>query len=113
LSTVLDLAKWDSVLAAEGGGILTRATRSAMATAANFIDGSKATVGQGGGGYGFGWMIDALDGHDRVQHGGALPGFRAQMSRYPKDQLTIIVLTNGDGAQPGRIEEAVARVVMK
>jgi CubicO group peptidase (beta-lactamase class C family) len=113
LSTVLDLAKWDSVLAAEGGGILTRATRSAMATAANFTDGSKATVGQGGGGYGFGWMIDALDGHDRVQHGGALPGFRAQMSRYPKDQLTIIVLTNGDGAQPGRIEEAVARVVMK
>jgi len=30
------------------------------------------------------------------------------MSRYPNDSLTVIVLTNADGAQPSQIARGVA-----
>ena len=63
-------------------------------------------------GYGFGWQLDSVDGHWRVHHGGALPGFRAEMARFPNDSLTVIVLTNADGAQPAAIAQSVARTYL-
>ena len=63
-------------------------------------------------GYGFGWQLDSLDGHRRVFHGGSLPGFRAQMMRFPDDSLTVIVLTNGDGARPEQVARDVARMYL-
>jgi hypothetical protein len=42
-----------------------------------------------------------------------IPGFRAQMSRYPDDSLAIIVLTNASQADPLKIEAAVARVLFR
>jgi len=49
-----------------------------------------------------------LERYRRVSHGGALPGFRANISRFPNDSLTVIVLTNGDGAVPRAIAKNVA-----
>jgi D-alanyl-D-alanine carboxypeptidase len=60
--------------------------------------------------YGFGWELDSLDGHWGVSHGGSLPGFRAFMGRFPHDSLTVIVLTNADGARPAEIAAGVARI---
>lgn len=100
VSTVLDLARWDAALYRDN--VLTRSSRDAMWTRVKLTDGSSY-------GYGFGWELDSLDGHFRVSHGGALPGFRAEMSRFPNDSLTVIVLTNADGAQPARIAAGVAR----
>jgi CubicO group peptidase (beta-lactamase class C family) len=110
LSTVGDLAKWDSVL--YGNSVLTAASREAMVTPMKLKSGALANPSPEAG-YGFGWSIDRLDGHRRVQHGGALPGFRAQMSRYPDEGLTVIVLTNASQADPGRIESEVARVLFR
>jgi CubicO group peptidase (beta-lactamase class C family) len=67
-------------------------------------------TGGGSADYGFGWQIDAVDGHRRVHHGGSLPGFRAEFARFPDDQLTVIVLTNADGAQPAVIATGIARM---
>ena len=64
-------------------------------------------------GYGFGWTLDSLDGRPRVHHGGSLPGFRAEMARFPGDSLTVIVLTNGDGARAEEIASGVARVYLR
>ena len=100
LSTVLDLAKWDAAL--YRNDVLTRATRDAMWTPAKLTDGTTS-------GYGFGWALDSLEGHPRVSHGGSLPGFRAEMARLPDDSLTVIVLTNADGAAPGIIAAGVMR----
>jgi CubicO group peptidase (beta-lactamase class C family) len=103
LSTVLDLAKWDAALYEDR--VLTKGSRTAMWTPVRLTDG-------GASGYGFGWQLDSLDGHWRVHHGGSLPGFRAEMARFPNDSLTVIVLTNGDGASPGVITRDVARIYL-
>ena len=100
LSTVLDLAKWDAAMYEER--LLTRASREAMWKPVRL-------TGGGWSGYGFGWTLDSVDGHWRVHHGGSLPGFRAEMARFPNDSLTVIVLANGDGARPEVIARAVAR----
>ena len=104
LSTVLDLAKWDAALYEDR--VLTRKSRQAMET-------RVALTGGGTFGYGFGWTLDSLDGHRRVHHGGSLPGFRAEMARFPGDSLTVIVLTNGDGARAEEIANGVARVYLR
>ena len=103
LSTIEDLARWDAAL--YGDRVLTRASREAMV---------QPTRLEGGGssGYGFGWMLDSVDGRWRVRHGGTLPGFRAQMTRFPNDSLTVIVLTNADGAQPDAMARDVARMYL-
>ena len=103
LSSVLDLVKWDAALATDR--ILTKASREAMWTPVRL-------TGGGSYGYGFGWTLDSLDGHWRVHHGGSLPGFRAEMARFPNDSLTVIVLTNGDSARPDEIAAGVARVYL-
>jgi CubicO group peptidase (beta-lactamase class C family) len=100
LSTIEDLARWDAAL--YGDRVLSRASREAMVQ-------PMRLEGGGWSGYGFGWMLDSVDGRWRVRHGGTLPGFRAQMTRFPNDSLTVIVLTNADGAQPATIAAGVAR----
>jgi len=44
--------------------------------------------------YAFGLFIDTFYGNKRIQHTGAIGGFRSVVYCYPDDQLTIIVLTN-------------------
>lgn len=103
LSTVLDLAKWDAALYQDR--VLTKSSRDAMWTPARL-------TGGGSYGYGFGWTLDSLDGHWGVRHGGSLPGFRAEMARFPNDSLTVIVLTNADGARPDEMARGVARIYL-
>jgi D-alanyl-D-alanine carboxypeptidase len=103
LSTVLDLSKWDAVLYDDR--VLTKASREAMWTPVRLTGGASY-------GYGFGWGLDSLDGHWRVSHGGSLPGFRAEIERFPNDSLTVIVLTNADGAHPEEIARGVARIYL-
>ena len=103
LSTVIDLAKWDAALYEDR--VLTRASREAMWKPTRLTGGEWS-------GYGFGWQLDSVDGHWRVHHGGSLPGFRAEMARFPNDSLTVIVLTNADGARPDQIARDVARIYL-
>jgi len=100
VSTVLDLATWDAALYRDD--VLTRGSRDAMWAPVRLSDGRSHA-------YGFGWALDSLDGHRGVSHGGSLPGFRAEMARFPDDSLTVIVLTNADGAAPAIIARGVAR----
>jgi hypothetical protein len=52
-------------------------------------------------------MVDDVRGHRRVHHGGTLPGFRAEYSRYD-DSLGVIVLANADSARTDAIALEVA-----
>jgi D-alanyl-D-alanine carboxypeptidase len=103
LSTVLDLAKWDAALYTDR--VLTRTSRDAMYTPVQLRDGRSHP-------YGFGWIVDTFDGRRRVHHGGSLPGFRAEMARFPDDSLTVIVLTNADGAIPLDIVSGLSRIYL-
>jgi CubicO group peptidase (beta-lactamase class C family) len=103
LSTVLDLARWDAALYQDA--VLVKASRDAMWTPVRLTGGAWSN-------YGFGWQLDSLDGHWSVHHGGSLPGFRAEMARFPNDSLTVIVLANADGANPNQIARSVARIYL-
>jgi CubicO group peptidase (beta-lactamase class C family) len=44
--------------------------------------------------YGYGWWIQNKSNHKVEWHGGNLSGFVAQITRYPSEQLFIVVLSN-------------------
>lgn len=58
--------------------------------------------------YGFGWTNDEYKGHKSIGHSGANIGFRATYLRFPDDNLSIIILTNTDEANPTAIAKALA-----
>ena len=51
----------------------------------------------GYGTYGLGWTIYSYRGKLRVEHGGAIDGFSANVSFMPKDSVGVVVLTNKGG----------------
>jgi CubicO group peptidase (beta-lactamase class C family) len=99
LSSVLDLAKWDAALYTDK--ILKQSTLSQVWMPVKLNSGATHP-------YGFGWELSSVGGHKLVHHGGSLPGFRAQISRFVDDKLTVVVLTNGDNANPNFIALGIA-----
>jgi D-alanyl-D-alanine carboxypeptidase len=81
-STVADLVRWEKALA--GGTVLTTASLTQMWTPATLSDGSTVP-------YGFAWGVMEERGHRVISHTG-ITG--TEYTRYPDDQLTVIVLTN-------------------
>jgi CubicO group peptidase (beta-lactamase class C family) len=47
--------------------------------------------------YAMGWFVNQYRGHLRVEHGGNIDGFSANVGLFPKDSLGIVVLTNVNG----------------
>lgn len=103
LSTVLDLAKWDAALYTDK--ILKQAALSQMWMPVKLNGGATHP-------YGFGWELSAVAGHKLVHHGGSLPGFRAQFSRFVDDKVSVVVLTNGDNADPNLIAIGIAALYL-
>src|SRR5215813_5643333 len=97
--TVLDMAKWDAALYTQK--LLRRSSLDMMWTPVKLNDGKTQQ-------YGFGWGFGNARGHRIIEHGGAWQGFTTYIARYVDDKLTIIVLTNLAGANPGRIAHGVA-----
>ena len=59
--------------------------------------------------YGFGWGMSAYRGHYRVQHGGNIDGFSANVTLFPSDSIAIVVLVNQNGSTvPGIVRNIVA-----
>lgn len=61
--------------------------------------------------YAFGVSLDEVKGYKRVQHGGAIGGFRAYTSTYPKEQLNIALLTNFSSSNPGQKENQIFNIL--
>lgn len=101
--TVLDLARWDAGLYADTP--LNKALKDQLWTPGTLTSGKKTS-------YGFGWQIDEVNGHKRLHHSGAWQGFTSQLTRYVDDRLTVAVLINRAGANPGRIAEKIARAYL-
>jgi CubicO group peptidase (beta-lactamase class C family) len=99
LSTITDLMKHEAAL--HDGTLLSKDEQAQMLTPMLLADGSNTQ-------YGFGWIVNDLKGHRRVRHGGSLPGFRAEYSRYDDDSLAVIVLVNADSIRTDAIALEVA-----
>jgi len=100
-TNVLDLGKWDAALYTEK--LLKRRSFEQMWTPVKLKDGKTYP-------YGFGWFLNAVNGHRLIEHDGAWQGFTMNISRYVDDGLTVIVMTNldEDHCKPDRIAHGVA-----
>lgn len=101
---VLDIAKWDAAL--YGTALLKQSSLDRMWTVYPLSDGKPNPAS-----YGFGWMLEPMNGHRTTQHGGAWQGFTAFILRYPDDNLSVAVLSNLAGGGPGMIAKVVAGLI--
>ena len=62
-------------------------------------------------GYGYGWGIGKRFEHRQISHGGGIYGFATEISRFPDDRVTVIVLSNFQGAPAGNIANNLAAIV--
>jgi CubicO group peptidase (beta-lactamase class C family) len=104
--SILDLAKWDAALYTEK--LLPQSSLKQMWSVAPLRDGQPNS-----GPYGYGWFIDAKQGHRVVEHEGEWQGFETQISRYVNDGLTVVVLTNLADAKPEHIADGVAAIYFR
>jgi len=99
--TVYDMAKWDAALYTEK--LLKRSSLEQMWTPVKLNNGTTLP-------YGFGWGVGSVGGHRVVEHGGAWQGFKAQISRYVNDKLTIVVFANSSRTNQGKIAHDIAAI---
>jgi CubicO group peptidase (beta-lactamase class C family) len=81
-STVRDLAKWDTALAA--GKVVKQPSLQQMWAPVKLNSGGSFP-------YGFGWSLDERRAHRMITHTG-ITG--TEYTRFPDEELTVIVLTN-------------------
>ena len=98
-STVLDLARWDTLL--DGDTVLKAASRAEMWKPTRLNDGKLYD-------YGLAWTVGTKNGRSVIRHGGSQSGFRTEFMRFPKEHVTVIVLANSDEAKPVVFAELVA-----
>nr|WP_235499716.1 serine hydrolase domain-containing protein [Stenotrophomonas acidaminiphila] len=96
-SSIDDLAKWDTALYDER--LLRRASLQQAFSAAT------ATPEPDVPHYGFGWRING----DALWHSGESIGFRNVIVRYPKQKLTVVVLSNRNDPEPYALALQIAR----
>lgn len=96
-SSIDDLAKWDAALYDER--LLRRASLQQAFSAAT------ATPEPDVPHYGFGWRING----DALWHSGESIGFRNVIVRYPKQKLTVVVLSNRNDPEPYALALQIAR----
>ncbi len=103
-TTVLDLARWDAnfydCALPEGEAFLE------LMLTEGLLDSGEGT------GYGFGLDLDEYRGLRVVRHGGAWVGYRAELLRFPEQQLSIICLANRSDAEPWQLANEVADVLL-
>jgi CubicO group peptidase (beta-lactamase class C family) len=96
-SNIDDLAKWDAAL--YNDRLLSDASRKLA-----FSPHVKVTGEPYEAGYGFGWRITG----DTLWHSGESIGFRNVIVRWPKQHLTVILLSNRNDPEPYRTVLAIA-----
>jgi len=96
-SSIDDLAKWDAALYDER--LLRRASLQQAFSPAT------ATPEPDVPHYGFGWRING----DALWHSGESIGFRNVIVRYPKQKLTVVVLSNRNDPEPYALALQIAR----
>ena len=63
--------------------------------------------------YGYAWFTSSYKGHYRLEHGGNIDGFSANVSFFPTDSIGIVVLTNQNGsALPGLVRNTISDEIL-
>jgi D-alanyl-D-alanine carboxypeptidase len=96
--SVLDFAAWD--IALTRGTPISEEIQAVMRTPARLADGKLSP-------YGCGWSVHPIEGREAISHGGAWQGFTTFYLRLPKEELSVIVMTNLAGADPGKFVQRI------
>lgn len=102
-SSTTDLLRWQMAL--HGNRILSNRIYQQLITPGALNDGSPIT-------YGFGLFIGVMDGYRKIEHGGSITGFKSQVSYYPEENLSVVVLFNTESVSPAPVESRLARSVL-
>lgn len=87
VSTVDDMARWDAAIST--GKLLKAASWQRAFTPYRLSDGTSTK-------YGYGWHVGTLQGSQRLNHGGGIPGFSSHAMRLPQEKVYVAVLRNND-----------------
>lgn len=87
VSSVDDLARWDQAV---WSGKLLKAPSWQKAFAPGTLAGGAHTT------YGYGWMLEKLQGEPTIGHGGRINGYGAYAFHVPAQNVYVAVLTNAD-----------------
>ncbi|MEL6603210.1 MAG: serine hydrolase domain-containing protein [Cyanobacteria bacterium J06614_10] len=98
-SNVVDLARWE--IALQKGQLLAPDMQLAMQQPGTMNSGRITD-------YGLGWIVQDINGHTAVSHGGNLWGYSTSISRFVDDDITIIVLTNKDSESGDWLAQKIA-----
>ena len=104
MTTVLDLAKWDANFdsgAVGGPGFLQRQLERGRLNSGTELD------------YAFGVQIGSYRGLDLIEHSGSTGGYRAVLSRFPKQRTSVAALCNVSNAAPTTLAHRVADHVLR
>lgn len=101
-SSVEDLSRW--IAALSGDRLLDQRRLAEGFTSATLTDGTKT-------GYGFGWYVDTFRGARRLWHHGETSGFRNTIVRFPDLDAGIVVLSNRNGGDTGKIADRIAELI--
>jgi hypothetical protein len=55
-------------------------------------------------------QVETANGHKVIEHGGGIEGFNTELSYYPDDKLTVVVLGNVNGGAPGEIARKLGAI---
>jgi len=97
-STVEDMFLW--IQALESGKLVKPETLQLVFTPSRLSDGREAV-------FGLGWMIGPHKGLREIHHGGDITGFSTEVSRFPEQKFTVIVLSNIGMRPPGPVPNAL------
>ena len=103
-ATLKDFTAWDNSLNTDA--VVSAETLAQMHESAHLNSGDAT-------GYGLGWRMDAYRGHRRHSHTGGWVGFSNVYARYPDDNLSIVILTNGGGVRPTESMEKIADLFLE
>jgi CubicO group peptidase (beta-lactamase class C family) len=96
-STIEDMSKWDQAFS-------TEKLVSGKSLAAIFTPDKNV--------YGYGWYIAERFGRRYINHSGWIEGFANAIARFPEEKLTVIILSNQDGATVNTLARNLAGLVM-
>jgi D-alanyl-D-alanine carboxypeptidase len=62
--------------------------------------------------YGYGLVLDELEGNEQVSHGGGIHGFNSYLAHYPREDLTVVALVNLNGPAATQTAQAAALIAL-
>lgn len=104
ISNVEDMTSFACALI--NGKLLKKSTYRTMWTPQNLKNGEATKLG-------LGFFVETQNGQLKISHNGSQEKVKARMVIYPESQTGVVVMTNSEHGNPGRISTAIFNAIRK